>query len=105
MTKSIMGMALALICAGSNLKPALAEIPAVGCNGNACDHVSILWINDGYKFFNEGARPVRLGVRSGSPENCGEMKFADLAPGETVFYGPESFCGQVMANYRKGGSR
>lgn len=106
MAKSaITGRVLALFCAVNIMPPAQAEMPDKGCNGGACKDLSVVWINDGFRFFNEGAKPLRLEVRSGQPGDCGDLKITDLEPGSTVFYGPETFCGPVKANYRPGGAR
>jgi hypothetical protein len=91
--------AVALIGAGSHLEPARAELPDVGCKGNACDVVSAIWVNDNFRFYNDGGRPILVSVESGSPGDCREARRVDLAPGEKVDYGPESFCGPIKANY------
>jgi hypothetical protein len=78
------GLALALIGATGLAGPARAGMDAEGCKGNGCRNISGEWSGQGFRVSDEGARPVRLDVRTGAEGRCQEAKSVEIAPGETV---------------------
>lgn len=102
MDKSILGLALVLIFVANGLRPATAAMDTEGCKGNACAELSSVWIDNGFKFSNDGTKPLRLTLEPGEKGNCGAPESFGLAPGEKVRYDKPNFCSPVKAHYGAG---